>query len=64
MNQPSVKPRIFVVEDEMIVARDIRLQLGEMGYAPVGHAGSADGAKNVYLLLRFAYLRDCSQNNT
>ncbi len=44
MNHPAVKARIFVVEDEMIVARDIRLQLAEMGYAPVGHCGSAEEA--------------------
>lgn len=30
------KTRIFVVEDEVIVARDIMLQLGELGYEAVG----------------------------
>lgn len=30
------KMRIFVVEDEVIVARDIMLQLGELGYEAVG----------------------------
>ena len=32
------KPRILVVEDEAIVARDIRAQLLELGYDHVGHA--------------------------
>ena len=35
---------IYVVEDEMIVARDIRMQLSEMGYQVVGHATTAKAA--------------------
>ena len=31
-------PRILVVEDETIVALDIRVQLARQGYEPVGHA--------------------------
>ena len=42
---PSVtKPRILVVEDEAIVARDIQLQLVELGYEVVGHAARGDEA--------------------
>jgi len=42
MNPSTRKPRIFVVEDEVIVARDIRQQLAELGYETVGHAISAE----------------------
>ena len=31
------RPRVLVVEDEAIIARDIQLQLEELGYEPVGH---------------------------
>lgn len=31
-------PTILVVEDEVVVARDIAAQLREGGYEPVGHA--------------------------
>ena len=45
---PSVtKPQILVVEDEAIVARDIRLQLARLGYEAVGHA--ARGAEAIAL---------------
>ena len=37
-------PRIFCVEDELIVARDIRQQLVRLGYEPAGHAARADDA--------------------
>jgi two-component system, sensor histidine kinase and response regulator len=36
--------RILVVEDEVIVARDIRQQLVDLGYAPVGHATHGEQA--------------------
>ncbi len=36
--------RILVVEDELIVARDIRLQLVDLGYEPVGHATRGEQA--------------------
>lgn len=36
----KVKPRILVVEDEAIVARDIRAQLLDLGYDHVGHAAT------------------------
>ncbi len=36
--------RILVVEDESIVARDIRLQLAELGYEAVGHARHGEQA--------------------
>ena len=42
MNSSAHKPRIFIVEDEVIVARDIRNQLCELGYETVGHAISAE----------------------
>ena len=38
------KTRILVVEDEVIVARDIRMQLVELGYEPVGHATRGEQA--------------------
>ena len=38
------KPRILIVEDEAIVARDIQLQLLEMGYESAGHATQAEQA--------------------
>jgi signal transduction histidine kinase len=42
INSASAKARIFVVEDEAIVARDIRQQLAGLGYETVGHAISAE----------------------
>ncbi len=38
------KARILVVEDEAIIARDIRQQLIELGYDPVGHATRGEEA--------------------
>ncbi len=35
---PANKPRILVVEDEVVIAMDIQLQLKGLGYLPVGHA--------------------------
>jgi len=37
---PKTPPRILVVEDERIVAREIELSLGELGYDVVGRAAS------------------------
>jgi signal transduction histidine kinase len=37
-------PRILVVEDEVIIARDIQTQLVEMGYVALGHAVSGEVA--------------------
>jgi PAS domain S-box-containing protein len=34
----AMKSKILVIEDETIIARDILMQLGELGYDPVGHA--------------------------
>nr|WP_314858079.1 EAL domain-containing protein [uncultured Undibacterium sp.] len=42
--EPLVKPRILIVEDEAIVARDIRVQLEALGYEPVGIATHAEQA--------------------
>jgi PAS domain S-box-containing protein len=36
MSTAAIKPKILVVEDENIVARDIAQQLSELGYDPVG----------------------------
>ncbi|MDD5479046.1 EAL domain-containing protein [Rhodoferax sp.] len=41
---PSHMPRILVVEDEMLVARDICAQLQLMGYAVVAHTPSGEAA--------------------
>lgn len=38
------QPRILVVEDEIIVARDIEQQLVELGYQPLGHAPHGEEA--------------------
>lgn len=40
MSQKAIQ--IFVVEDEVIVARDIRQQLRELGYGDAGHAVTAE----------------------
>ncbi|WP_310385642.1 response regulator [Roseateles sp.] len=44
--------RILVVEDEILVARDIEQQLRELGYVPVGHASRGDEAIRLALDLR------------
>ncbi len=44
MQSTVSKPRILVVEDEAIVDRDIRQQLTELGYEPVGHATRGEQA--------------------
>ncbi len=46
------KPRILVVEDEAIVARDIQMQLVELGYEAVGHAARGDDAIALAMALR------------
>lgn len=38
------RPRILVVEDEVIVAMDIAMQLRELGFEPVGHATRGEQA--------------------
>ena len=37
-------PRILVVEDEAIIARDIAVQLGELGYEALGPVNSGERA--------------------
>jgi AmiR/NasT family two-component response regulator len=37
-SEKSGKPRILIVEDEVIIAMDIAMQLRELGYEPTGHA--------------------------
>ena len=44
MSDPAPRPRILVVEDEAIVARDIQLQLASLGYEPVAHAKRGEEA--------------------
>jgi PAS domain S-box-containing protein len=44
MSDPQHRPRILVVEDEAIVARDIQLQLAGLGYDPVAHAKRGEEA--------------------
>ena len=53
-NKPSPvsTARILVVEDEVIVARDIRQQLVELGYEPVGHATHGEEAVAMAQALR------------
>lgn len=43
-NKPADKPRILVVEDELLVARDILEQLTLLGYEPIGHTASGEEA--------------------
>ncbi len=44
MTSTADKPRILIVEDEIIVARDIQQQLVDLGYHPVGHASTGEEA--------------------
>jgi len=45
INTPAAQRlRILVVEDEVIVARDIQLQLSDLGYLPVGHCTDGEDA--------------------
>ena len=44
MNSPNKPARIYVVEDELIVARDISMQLAELGYEAAGQSATAEDA--------------------
>lgn len=44
MTDLANKPRILVVENEAIIALDIRLQLVELGFEPVGHETQGEQA--------------------
>jgi signal transduction histidine kinase len=44
MTVPTSKPRLLVVEDELIVARDIEQQLSDLGYQSVGIASTGEQA--------------------
>ena len=44
LRSPLSKSRILVVEDEIIIARDIQMLLVELGYNPVGHATQGEQA--------------------
>jgi signal transduction histidine kinase len=52
MGSAAKRPTILVVEDEMIVARDIQLQLEVLGYQPVGHATQGEQAVALCAALR------------
>ncbi|MCV2368918.1 putative bifunctional diguanylate cyclase/phosphodiesterase [Roseateles oligotrophus] len=52
MQTPASKARILVVEDEAIVARDLLLQLAELGYQTVGHVTRGEAAIEQAGLLR------------
>ncbi|MEI6235170.1 MAG: response regulator [Planctomycetota bacterium] len=52
MPSSGTKPRLFVVEDELVVARDIQIQLNGLGYDTVGHTDRAEEA-----ILRVGELR-------
>ena len=39
-----IKRRILVVEDERLIARDIAMQLRDLGYEPLGPAGTGEQA--------------------
>ena len=43
-NKLADKPRILVVEDELLVARDIAEQLTLLGYQPIGHTATGEEA--------------------
>ncbi len=59
MNTTHQAAGIYVVEDELIVARDIRMQLAELGYAVAGHSTTAEDAlENVRTLLPDLVLMD------
>ena len=44
--------RILVVEDEVLIAMDIKMQLREMGYVPIGHATRGEQAVEMAGALR------------
>jgi len=44
MSLSVVKSKVLIVEDELVVARDIEQQLRELGYDPVGSATQAEQA--------------------
>lgn len=44
MAAPLVKSKVLIVEDELVVARDIEQQLLDLGYAPVGSATRGEQA--------------------
>ena len=52
MNATPLPVRILVVEDEIIVAKDIQMQLREYGYLPVGHATRGEDAVALAAQLR------------
>lgn len=52
MSLPETKPRVLVVEDELVVARDIAQQLIDLGYTPVGSASRGEEAITLVAELR------------
>lgn len=47
-----IKRRILVVEDERLIARDIAMQLGVLGYEPLGPANTGEQAIEIAGALR------------
>ncbi|MFO1193335.1 MAG: PAS domain S-box protein [Rhodoferax sp.] len=52
MTETAPRPRILVVEDEAIVARDLQLQLASLGYEPIAHAKRGEDAVQLAAELR------------
>ena len=52
MSMQTAKHRVLVVEDELIVARDIGLQLTELGYSLAGTARTGEQALELAAELR------------
>ncbi len=50
--EPPARPRILVVEDEFLIAMDIKQQLEAQGYEPLGHATSGEQAVDLARALR------------
>jgi len=52
MSLPVIKPKVLVVEDELLVARDIEQQLSDLGYHPVAIATRGEDAVELVPTLR------------
>jgi len=52
MTPPAHKPRILIVEDEVVVARDVQMQLIDLDYAVAGHATQGEKALDLVAELK------------